>query len=122
MARKNPEADKVAAASRRYYEALQKHVKAIESGTADEIEKAAKEVEDARNALDALVSSKKELAGAAIGAAVGGAVGSFGGPATGAIGGAAGALAGGIVSAPTAPTKAANPAVNVRKLKAKLLR
>lgn len=121
MARKNPEADKVAAASRRYYEALQRQVKAIESGAADDIEAAGKEVEESRKALDAMVSSNKELAGAAIGAAVGGAVGSFGGPAAGAIGGAAGALAGGMVASPTAPTKAANPA-DVRKLKAKLLR
>ncbi len=121
MSRKNPEADKVAASSRRYYEALQRQVKAIESGSEDEIDKAAEDVEKARKALDAMVSSNRELVGSAIGAAVGGAVGSFGGPAAGAIGGAAGAMAGGMVAAPTAPTKAANPA-EVRKLKAKLLR
>lgn len=114
------DADKVAAASRRYYQALQGQVKAIDSGSQDEMEVASVEVTEARNALDGMVSSHRELAGAAIGAALGGAAGALVSPVAAAVGGAGGALVGGVMSSPRTGGKKSNPEVS--KLKAKLLR
>ncbi len=117
MARK---AERVAAASRRYQQAVEAHADALRAGDEAAIEKAADDVEKARKRLNALVSSVRPLAGAAAGAAVGGGIGAIGGPGLAAAGSAAGAFIGGMIASPKAPQAA--KAKEIRQLKNKLLK
>jgi hypothetical protein len=99
MARKS---DRVAAAARRYQQALEAQTAALQRGDEAAIEKAAEDAEAARGRLDALTSTMRPLVGAAGGAAGGAALGALGGPGLAAAGGAAGAFIGGVLASPRA--------------------
>lgn len=120
MARK---ADRVAAASRRYQQAIEAHAQALQRGDEASIERTSEAAEKARKRLNALVSTVRPIVGAAGGAALGGGMGALGGPGLAMAGSAAGAFIGGVLASPrAAKSKTFKPDAEIRQLKNKLLR
>lgn len=117
----NPDADKVAAAGKRYERALERHLRAIQEGR--DIEAARKEIREAERDLSRALGPGVPISvvvgavGAGLGAAVGGPVGA-----------AAGAVAGGAIPMMVAGRRRREEAQaqartpNARKLKNRLMR